>query len=288
MKRFFANTATVLAVALLGLLCSSILAHAAGAPRLLDYQGRLTDKSGNPKPGPVTLTFRIWYAEENGSQLWSETHSNVVLTNGSFSELLGGTTSLQGILDGSPTDGFGPERFLEIRVNDGISTETLAPRRRLVSAPYAVSSEDIGARLSLPTTGQPIQNATLTPLAWANELWDEGGLHPDAGNSPNLVAPQKGKYMIFAYINWQYQGVGTRYVELRLNSGRALAAQSIVESGNQLSSHVSVSTIAELNANDIVTCVVYHNFGSAIKVLGSSDNGTVQLASSEFGMMKIP
>jgi hypothetical protein len=52
----------------------------AGAPQLLNYQGRSTDPSGNPKNGTFTMQFAVYDAETGGSQLpsgspWSETQS---------------------------------------------------------------------------------------------------------------------------------------------------------------------------------------------------------------------
>ncbi len=71
---------------------------AADAPNLLNYQGRLTDPSGNPKNGTFTMQFAVYDAETGGNQLpsgtpWSETQS-VTVTNGVFNVLLGSVTAL--------------------------------------------------------------------------------------------------------------------------------------------------------------------------------------------------
>jgi hypothetical protein len=41
----------------------------ADAPNLLNYQGRLTDPSGNPKNGTFTMQFAVFDAESGGNQL---------------------------------------------------------------------------------------------------------------------------------------------------------------------------------------------------------------------------
>jgi hypothetical protein len=71
---------------------------AADVPMLLNYQGRLTDPSGNPKNGTFTMQFAVYDAETGGNQLpsgtpWSETQS-VTVTNGVFNVLLGSVTAL--------------------------------------------------------------------------------------------------------------------------------------------------------------------------------------------------
>jgi hypothetical protein len=68
----------------------------ADAPNLLNYQGRLTDPSGNPKNGTFSMQFAVFDAESGGNQLptgspWSETQ-NVSVTNGVFNVLLGSVT----------------------------------------------------------------------------------------------------------------------------------------------------------------------------------------------------
>ncbi len=111
----------------------------ADVPMLLNYQGRLTDPSGNPKNGTFTMQFAVYDAETGGNQLptgtpWSETQS-VTVTNGVFNVLLGSATALPATLfQGGPSDASGPLRFLEVTV----SGEVLTPRRRIVSAAYAL------------------------------------------------------------------------------------------------------------------------------------------------------
>jgi hypothetical protein len=70
----------------------------ADVPNLLNYQGRLTDPSGNPKNGTFTMQFALYDAATGGNQLpsgspWSETQS-VTVTDGVFNVLLGSVTPL--------------------------------------------------------------------------------------------------------------------------------------------------------------------------------------------------
>lgn len=113
----------------------------ADAPQLLNYQGRLTDPSGNPKNGTFSMQFAVYDAETGGNQLpagspWSETQS-VTVTDGVFNVLLGSVAALPAnLFEGGPSDAAGPLRFLQVTVGG----EVLVPRRRIVSAAYAIQA----------------------------------------------------------------------------------------------------------------------------------------------------
>jgi hypothetical protein len=101
------------------------------SPRLLNYQGYLTDTLGNPITNPaVSVTFGIWSASSGGTQLWFEDQT-VSVAKGIFSVLLGNLTTL-------PDSVFskGTNRWLELTY----SGATLSPRTRIVSAAYAISA----------------------------------------------------------------------------------------------------------------------------------------------------
>ncbi|MBI1818051.1 MAG: hypothetical protein HYR72_23980 [Deltaproteobacteria bacterium] len=121
-------------------LATCALPVAADVPNLLNYQGRLTDPAGAPKNGTFTMQFAVYDAESAGNQLpigsaWAETQT-VTVTNGVFNVLLGSVTALPAnVFTGGPSDAAGPLRFLQVTV-DG---EALSPRRRIVSAAYAMS-----------------------------------------------------------------------------------------------------------------------------------------------------
>lgn len=63
----------------------------AQAPKTLTYQGKLSD-GGGPLNGTYSLTFRIYDAATGGTALWTETSTNVSVTGGNLSIILGKTT----------------------------------------------------------------------------------------------------------------------------------------------------------------------------------------------------
>ncbi|PIS46694.1 MAG: hypothetical protein COT17_07205, partial [Elusimicrobia bacterium CG08_land_8_20_14_0_20_51_18] len=104
------------------------------APNYINYQGRLIDTIGNPLAGTYSVTFKLYDAASSGSLLWSETQS-VTTDNGIFSAALGSSSAL-------PAGVFANDSvYLEIQ----IGAETLSPRTRLYSAPYARYAANLGS-----------------------------------------------------------------------------------------------------------------------------------------------
>jgi hypothetical protein len=95
-------------------------------PGEINYQGRLVDSStGDPLTGPQTVDFRILDQEQDGTQLWTETHNVTPDVSGVFTVVLGRDTAISLPFDGPA--------WLEIEVGG----EVLSPRRKLTSVPYA-------------------------------------------------------------------------------------------------------------------------------------------------------
>ncbi|MEO0075850.1 MAG: hypothetical protein ABIK31_07105, partial [candidate division WOR-3 bacterium] len=58
-------------------------------PKLLNYQGKLTNLAGNPLPDSTySITFRLFNSQSGGSAFWTETQ-NVQTNGGIFNVLLG-------------------------------------------------------------------------------------------------------------------------------------------------------------------------------------------------------
>ncbi len=58
---------------IIGILCLTALTYAA-IPRVINYQGRLTDKDDNPLTGNFLVTFRFYDTEKEGLSIWEEGH----------------------------------------------------------------------------------------------------------------------------------------------------------------------------------------------------------------------
>jgi hypothetical protein len=121
--------------ALITVLSSVLLCTAfalADAPKMVTYQGLLTDDTGSPvADGNYGLTFRLYDAATGGTQLWSETHPSVTVQNGLFKVHLGSVSILS--LD------FDAPYWLEVQVGGGAAQ---VPRVQLSSAPYSFMALD--------------------------------------------------------------------------------------------------------------------------------------------------
>jgi len=102
------------------------------SPRLLNYQGYLTDTLGNPITNPsVTMTFTIFDAISAGNQKWTETQGTVSIEKGIFHVLLGSVAAIPDSVFTNSSD-----RWLELSVTG----QTLTPRTQIVSVPYAYTA----------------------------------------------------------------------------------------------------------------------------------------------------
>ncbi len=100
-------------------------------PAMVNYQGYLTDSSGNPITGILSVTFSIYESVSGGTAVWTETHSSVNVTDGLFTVLLGSVTPID------PSNPTGGGYYLGIQVG---SDPEMTPRQQLVSVPYALRS----------------------------------------------------------------------------------------------------------------------------------------------------
>ncbi|MFA5119284.1 MAG: hypothetical protein WC695_10665 [Candidatus Omnitrophota bacterium] len=148
---------------LYAVVCPSAAIYAA-VPELINYQGRLTDTSGQPLEGTYSLTFRIYDAETAGNLLWEEIQPAVVVQKGIFNVLLGSVTDL-GLA-------FDMAYFLEIKVG----SEVMAPRQRMSSAAYAMRSKHTD---SLPRGVVAMWSGTIAAIPEGWVLCDGTNGTPD-------------------------------------------------------------------------------------------------------------
>jgi len=99
-------------------------------PNLIDFNGRLTDSSGNAVDQTVNITFKLYDAESGGTALWTETQT-VNVTDGLFNVQLGSVTALD------ESNFSSSERWIGISV--GTDSE-MTPRTRIAAVPYALQS----------------------------------------------------------------------------------------------------------------------------------------------------
>ncbi|MCX7000028.1 MAG: hypothetical protein NT106_07015 [Candidatus Sumerlaeota bacterium] len=109
------------------------------APRLINYQGMLTDKQGKPITTPVEVTFTFWDAETGGNQLgagFSDMDSVTPDADGIYSTLIGddpGNLIPESVFSGD-----------SVWLNVNIAGDNLANRMRITSAGFAINAMNAG------------------------------------------------------------------------------------------------------------------------------------------------
>ncbi|OQB35369.1 MAG: hypothetical protein BWY09_02331 [Candidatus Hydrogenedentes bacterium ADurb.Bin179] len=154
MKMQYSTRCFVLLAMVLGLFVP-IISEAASVPEMINYQGKLTDNAGDPLPdGNYTLTFRVYDQAQGGTLVWGPQvfdgqegagHGpQLPVVEGYFNVMLGPIdTDSRVILDAFN----GPDRYLEITV---ASNPPMAPRQKLLSAPFAIKTETATKLSSIP------------------------------------------------------------------------------------------------------------------------------------------
>jgi hypothetical protein len=107
--------------------CMVILVSSAAAdiPKLINYQGMLTNGDGDPLDGTFDVFFRIYNAPSGGDKRWEENHSALSVNQGLFNVILGSQSG------GIDLD-FSEQYWLEVEVEGEIM-----PRIEFTSVGYS-------------------------------------------------------------------------------------------------------------------------------------------------------
>ena len=102
----------------------------ADVPRVINYQGKLTNASGAPVSGVKSMTFEFYNAQTGGALLGGFAESqSVAVTKGVFNVLIGSAT-VGGVPQGVFTG-------LDVYISVNVEGEDLTPRQRVASVGFA-------------------------------------------------------------------------------------------------------------------------------------------------------
>ena len=153
--------------------------QAQSVPPGMNYQGRLTDATGQPAAqGVYNVAFRIWDKPSSATDqklIWAREYPVTVIGGGTFNVILGAAGG-QEIVGGQTSDltaAFGgSERFLGITLTRDAAGQAVSnpreivPRQQILSAPYALRAERAASASSLT---QDLYDALCPPgtvIAW--------------------------------------------------------------------------------------------------------------------------
>lgn len=154
----------------------------------INYQGRLFNSSGQPVKGQVNLTFGLYNQASGGSPVWgSETHSNVTVSDGLFSVLLGSQLPI-------PLSAIGGDLWLETKVNG----ETLSPREQLGAVAYAMQALTVPDR-SITTAKLNVDDTLDLQAHSLSNVVDITGSNPNLiiSNGGNLRLRSDSSVLVF-------------------------------------------------------------------------------------------
>ena len=142
----------------------------ADVPTMINYQGQLTDDSGNLLDTTVSMEFTIYNESAGGVAQWWEVHPSVTGDSGLFSVILGTFTPID--------DGVFVETTCWLGIKVG-SDDEISPRTKLTSVAYAHHA--LRADTAGYTTGTGwVDDGTVVRLDAGTDEVGVGTVAPDA------------------------------------------------------------------------------------------------------------
>jgi hypothetical protein len=124
---------------------SSVVSTVSRVPKVVAFNGALTELNGKPLIGVAGVTFSLYRNSQGGAPLWMETQNVHLDKTGHYSIMLGSTTA-----QGLPADVFisGEARWLAVQVQG----QEEQSRVLLVAVPYALKAGDAETVGGLPAS----------------------------------------------------------------------------------------------------------------------------------------
>jgi len=148
---------------------SCFFAHTvvADIPKVISYQGRITDSGGTPvADGTYTMEFKFFDAVTGGNQEWESGPVSVELSGGVFNVLIGG--------DGQPAMllFFEEDYWMEVTFDGAVQT----PRQRIASTGYAYMASGL-------VPGTRIEEAKYGEILYVKNFNTSGSSHGILGKT---------------------------------------------------------------------------------------------------------
>jgi hypothetical protein len=216
----------------------------------INYQGKLSDASGNPVPdGSYDMVFRIYDASSGGNLLWTGTYTAgngnaVAVADGLFSVLLGSGTGNALSLD------FDSSAYY-LGVTVGTDSE-MTPRKRLASVSQAFNAKNLKSNGYINIAGTPVGTGVSQGTAYINPSSATAG------------------YTLFGVVVGGVQ-------KLKLTEGGDLALAGAVTSGAWNGSTIGVAYGGTGVATFTSNGVLYGNGTGAVQATSAGTNGQVFL-----------
>ncbi|MBI4569809.1 MAG: hypothetical protein HY719_15560 [Planctomycetes bacterium] len=171
LHQWLCRAATLAAVLAAAVISSDTAFSVDTTPQKINFQGRLTDASGNPASGAKDIIFRYYSASSGGTLLYAESRSAaganpVTVTQGNYAVELGGGTLVSGesplYSDLKSAIKNNAAVWLEVNV---IGEAVMTPRIHVLAAAYAIDAEFLDGQDGTYYLDSSNQNAGSLPVA---------------------------------------------------------------------------------------------------------------------------
>jgi len=256
-------------------------ATATAPPRIISFQGRLTDNLDNPITSTSALRFAIYNdaSASGGALLWQEAITNIVPDqDGIFSILLGGGTQI-------PSTVFTDNSQIYLGVTVGTTSE-LTPRQRIASVGYATNAEFLQGQ-------PPTTQAGLTSFANVILALDSSGnlTLADSGATDHTFQVSNGAFNLKGqtlYLTTN-SGSGGNVILSPDGLGKIDIQRPIINTttmGNLVSGGVEVNDrFGVLATESAVAAFIVNNNTSGGDIFAASSSGTTRFKIANDGTL---
>lgn len=190
----------------------------ADVPKFINYQGKLTNKSGTPLNGAYTMTFTIYDAV--GTHLWTENQSSVAVNNGIFNVILG--SGADGVPDTADDTLVTESVFSDVNRWLGVKVGTdseMSPRQKLNTTPYAFKAND-SAKISGLSLSQVLNEGGERGIVESGNLvnvsGDRAGWSLDSFTTLYTVPAGKVAYIVSFSCRYSWSAGAPPYANIEL------------------------------------------------------------------------
>ncbi len=283
---------------------SSLASAATGVPKVINFQGRLMDSSGNLLGGPTGTNycyrFSIYSATTGGTKLWpagTPSTMTILTREGVFDAPVGdvsaGGDSLTYDFQTSDTT------FMNVEVNTTPGTcsgtwESLSPRPQIVSAAYAINSGTVqGLAPTQSASGNQLPQLTSDALVLGGT---SAGVKSTSTNALTFNAGASGDVQFFSSANKITSGGALTIAGLMTSAGltssapvnvtsQSATALTVARTGTNYALQVDTNTASSVTGLKVTSAAA--GGGLAISVISSGTDENLTIDAKGAGTISI-
>jgi hypothetical protein len=173
----------VISLGLIAAICLFAMVALAEIPYFVNFQGTVTNATGEPINGEIPMHFMLYNTPEGGVALWTEAHPSVLVSDGLFQVGLGTITPFPDTLFNHPS------QWLEVTVGD----EILAPRTQIASVAFGIKagSAEFAMQADFSSVAENAGHAEISEMSGHADFAENAGhaTHADTAEWAAVGSP---------------------------------------------------------------------------------------------------